>query len=109
MQSPTSCVRVIYTRLVRRNNSGTSTCRESGLLDETSLKSLDRHPDAFRAAIGHADPNPLQVRAELAFRDTGHVRADAATLLGLALAVYDAPFDGTTTCDYADFGHGGMS
>ena len=80
-----------------------------GLLNEARLEGLHGDPDALRASIGHADADLLEVRAELALRDARHVRPDAATLLGLAFTIDDAPFDGTTTCDYADFGHGVMS
>ena len=79
------------------------------LLNQPGLQRLDRNPDALGAAVRHADLHPLQIGPELALRDAGHVRADPATLLGLALAVDDAPFDGTTTCDYTNFSHGVMS
>src|SRR5258707_208253 len=54
-----------------------------GLLDEAGLDRLDRDPDALRAAVGQLDPDPLEIGAEFALRDAGHVRADAAALLGL--------------------------
>jgi hypothetical protein len=76
------------------------------LLHQTGLDGLHRYPDALRAAVGELDADPLEVRAKLAFRDAGHVRADAAALLGLTLAVDDAALNGTTTGDYADFSHG---
>lgn len=82
---------------------------DSGLLNEAGLEGLHGDPDALRAPVGGADPHLLEVRAELALRDARHVRTDAATLLGLAFTVNDAPFDGATTCDYANFGHGEMS
>jgi len=81
----------------------------SYLLDETRLQGLNRDPDPFGSAIGHADAHPLEIGPELALGDARHVGADTAALLGLALAVDDVPLDGATTCDEADFGHSEMS
>ena len=80
----------------------------SGLLDEAGLDGLDRHPHALRAAIGGLDPNALQVRAEFALGDAGHVRTDAAALLRLTLAIDDRALDGTATGDCTDSGHDGF-
>jgi hypothetical protein len=80
-----------------------------GLLNQSSLDGFDRNPNPLGAAICETNADPLKVGPELALRDAGHVRADAAALLGLAFTVDDAPFDGTTTCDYANFAHGVMS
>ena len=65
------------------------------------------HAKVMRASVMSAsDLDALKVGAELALRDAGHVRADAAALLGLTLTVDDRAFDGTATGDCADSGHG---
>ena len=79
-----------------------------GLLDEAGLDGLDRDPKALRAAVRQLDADPLQIRTEFALRDAGHVRADAAALLGLTLAVDDRALDGTATGDCTDSGHDGF-
>ncbi len=71
----------------------------SGLLDQAGLDRLDGDQHALRAAIGQADADPLEVGAELPLRDAGHVRADAAALLRLTLAVDDRALDGAATGD----------
>src|ERR1051326_171889 len=81
---------------------------DSGLFNQTGLDRLHRYPDALRAAIGSLDPDPLQIGAKLPLRDAGHVRADAAALLRLTLAVDDRAFDGATTGDCTDSGHDGF-
>jgi hypothetical protein len=48
----------------------------------------------------------LEVRPELAAGDARHVRADAAALLALTLAIDDVALNGAPTGDYADFCHG---
>ena len=80
----------------------------SGLLHEAGLDGLDRDPHALGAAVGELDLDPLQVRAEQAGRHAGDVRADAAALLGLTLAVDDRALDGTATGDCTDSGHDGF-
>ena len=75
-------------------------------LDETRLDRLDRNPDAFGAAAGELHLDALQVRAELALRDAGDVRADAAAFFALTFAVDDIALDGTFASDGADSGHG---
>ena len=82
--------------------------RRSGLLDETGLDRLDGHPHALRAAVRGFDPDALQVGPEFALRDAGHVRANAAALLRLTLAIDDRALDGTATGDCTDSGHDGF-
>src|SRR5882757_3253618 len=77
----------------------------SGFLDQAGLDGLDRDPEALGAAVGQLDADPLEIRAEFALRDAGHVRADAAALLGLALAVDDRALDGAATGDCTDSSH----
>src|SRR5947209_7760975 len=55
------------------------------LFNQARLDRLDGNPDALGAAVGGPDANALKIGPELALRDAGHVRADAAALLGLAL------------------------
>jgi hypothetical protein len=74
-------------------------------LDQTSLDRLDGDPDAFGAAVGGPDADSLKVGAKLALRDAGHVRADAAALLRLTLAIDDRALNGTATGDCTDSGH----
>src|SRR5688572_2516927 len=78
------------------------------LLDEAGFDRLDRHPDALGAAVRGLDSDPLKVGAELALRDAGHVRADAAALLRLTLAIDDRALDGTATGDCTDSSHDGF-
>ena len=81
---------------------------KSGFGDQAGFDGLDRDEHALRAAIGELHANALQVRAELALGDAGHVRADAAALLGLTLTVDAAALNGTFTGDCANSGHDGF-
>ena len=76
-----------------------------GLLDEARFDGLHRDQHALGATIGQLDANALKVRPELALRDAGHVRADAAALLRLALTVDDRALDGAATGDCTDSSH----
>ena len=76
------------------------------LLYEPGFDRLDRHPNALRATIRHLDADALQIRAEFALRDAGHVRADAAALLGLTLTVDDLALGRAFTGDCANSCHG---
>ena len=77
-----------------------------GLLDQAGFDRLDGDQHALGSAIGQLHADALKVRAELTLRDASHVRADAAALLGLTLAVDDRAFDRTTTGDCTDSSHG---
>ena len=74
-------------------------------LHQASLKGLDRHPHPLDLTAGQLDAYFLQVRAELALGTLGHVRTDAAGLLGHAAAIDDAALGGTFTRDRTDAGH----
>ena len=78
----------------------------SGLLDEAGLDGLDRDEDALGAAVRELDADALEVRPEFALRDAGHVRADAAALLGLTFTVDDTALNGAFACDCTNSGHG---
>ena len=80
----------------------------SGLLDQAGLDCLDRDPDALGPAIGGLDSDALKIGPELALRDARHVRADAAALLRLTLAIDDRALDGTATGDCTDSSHDGF-
>ena len=77
------------------------------LLDETGFDCLDGDPHALGPAVGGFDPDALKVGAELALRDASHVRADAAALLRLTLAIDDRALGGTATGDCTDSSHDG--
>jgi len=79
-----------------------------GLFDQARLDGFHRDPHTLRSAIGGFDADPLQIGAEFALGDAGHVRANAAALLRLTLAIDDRALDGTTTGDCTDSGHDGF-
>jgi len=74
-------------------------------LNESGLDGLDAHEHAFGTAIGQLHADALKVRTELALRDAGHVRADAAALLGLTFTVDYVALDGALTGDCTNSGH----
>lgn len=78
------------------------------LFDQAALEGLHGNPDALGAAIGGFDADALKVRPEFALRDTGHVRADSAALLGLPLTIDDRSLDRTATGDCTNSGHDGF-
>ena len=88
-------------RGLRKRNSGSL-----GLLNQACFDRLDGDQHALRAAIWQLHANALKIWAEFALRDARHVRADAAALLGLTLAIDDRSFDGTATGDCTNSGHG---
>src|SRR5690606_17758930 len=65
----------------------------------------DQHPLDLAAWQNNADP--LKVRTKLPLCDFGHVRADAAALFRLPLAVDDAALDRALPCDLTNSGHFG--
>ena len=77
------------------------------LLDEAGFDGLDGDEQALGAAVGELHADALKVGAELALRDAGHVRADAAAFLRLTLAIDDRALDGTATGDCTDSSHDG--
>ncbi len=89
---------------VYKRNAGSA--RRLYLFDEAGLDGLDRDEDALRAAVGGADADLLQVRAELALGDRRDVRADAAALLRLTFTVNDGARGWAFAGDCADSGHG---
>ena len=76
------------------------------LFDEASFDGLDGNEHTLGAAVGELHLDALQVRPELAGRDGGHVRTDAAALFALTFTMDTAALDGTFACDCADSGHG---
>src|SRR3954468_20976229 len=76
-----------------------------GFLNQAGLDRLDGDQHALGAAVGQLDADALQIRAEFTLRDARHVRADAAALLRLTLAVDDRSFNRTATGDCTDSGH----
>ena len=77
----------------------------SGLLHQTGFDRLDGYQNAFGPSVGQFHANALQIGTKFSLGDASHVRADAAALLGLALAVDDRAFDRTTTGDCTDSSH----
>jgi len=74
-------------------------------LDEAGLDGFDRDEDPLGAAVGELDADALKVWPEFAFRDAGHVRADAAALLRLTFTVDVAALNGALACDCTNSGH----
>src|SRR5258706_4946759 len=62
------------------------------LCDQTLFKRLRGHADVADLAV-HDGFDSLQIRHETALGDGGHVRADAAGLLGFSAAPDDAAID----------------
>ena len=79
-----------------------------GLLDQSGLDRFHCDPHALGSAVGGLDADALKIRAEFALRDARHVRADAAALLRLTLAIDDRALDGTATGDCTDSSHDGF-
>lgn len=75
------------------------------LFHQACLDGLNRNPGPLDGAIGKLHLDALQVRTELAGRDGGDVRADAAAFFALTFAVDTTALDGTFACDCADAGH----
>ena len=82
---PTASLRRLFRRLRSEPPSGAL-----DLLYQPGLDGLDRDPLAADAAVGRANADALDVGPEDTLGLLGHVRADAATLFGLAFTVDDA-------------------
>lgn len=80
-----------------------------GLLHHSGFNGLHGHPYPLGATVSGLDANALKIRPKLALRDAGHVRADAAALLRLTLAIDDRALNGTATGDCTDSGHDASS
>lgn len=77
----------------------------SGFGDLASFDCLDADPHAFHLPAGQADPHSLHIGLESTLDHLGHMHADPASFLGLALAVDTTPPMGAFTCDCAYSGH----
>ena len=78
----------------------------SDLLNESGFDRLYRHPQAFYSAVRQLNTDSLRVGAKFTLRDLGHVRADAAALLGDTFAVNDTTRGGTFSGDGTNSRHG---